>query len=300
VWGLVVWRTLFASLLAACLSFAASAQLQQPSLSSGQLKSRPPNQKSESPQQQTTPDQRGTEQSPFFVKIVPTAQSDQQSDQPKPARKAEAPDQGWSDSLWPWAASLSTGDKIAGITAFVGFLQFIALYLTVGVMRRSARQQSRAYISAQPNFITSFDETHWPIARFLIRNLGDTPAYRVSHRALIEAFPNPLPKRFKLPRITGEWSAPVVLFPDVPLTGTKNRGTFFSAAQLEGIRNRSLSIYIFGEAKYRDAFRKRRWLEFCARVEIQSNANLIALSSNSTATFDDITYAVAPVGNDAN
>ncbi|HXP77973.1 MAG TPA: hypothetical protein VN823_27805 [Stellaceae bacterium] len=129
--------------------------------------------------------------------------------------------------------------------------------------------------------------------------MGDTPAYRLTHRAMIGVFPKQLTKRFALPPVTSEWSPPVVLFPDVPMMGAHERQTNFSATELAGIRDRSMDIYIFGEVKYRDAFRKRRWLKFCSRIHVNRDADLIALSSNSTNIFE-IAYHTAPIGNDAN
>jgi hypothetical protein len=168
---------------------------------------------------------------------------------------------GWLDwlgakavGLFEWFVDLGTSDKIAtiavvvaAITAAVGFLQFVVLYCTVRVMRRTAPQQMRAYVSVRPNFITSFDETHWARTEFALRNLGQTPAYHVRHRTEIEVLPDPLPPGFSLPRVTGEWAPPLVLFPNVDINGSKNRRAPFSAKELEGIRNRTLKLYILGK-----------------------------------------------------
>src|SRR5215469_11173745 len=95
-----------------------------------------------------------------------------------------------------WFNKLGSGDKIAIISALVAFLQFIALVATFAVMRRTARQQLRAYVSGLTDFIQSFDETHSPYANYTMRNLGQTPALNLFHQADIAVFPFPLPDHF--------------------------------------------------------------------------------------------------------
>jgi hypothetical protein len=59
---------------------------------------------------------------------------------------------GDGDAMLTWFNALASGDKIAIINALVALLQFIALVATFGVMRRSARQQLRAYVAGMPNY----------------------------------------------------------------------------------------------------------------------------------------------------
>lgn len=202
------------------------------------------------------------------------------------------------NKLWD---NLPIGDKIVGIIVLVGFLQFVVLYLTILTTKRSIKQPAiRAYISAQPNFISSFDQTHQPRASYTLQNNGITPAYRLIHRCDICAFPDPLPNGFALPRIEGAWSTPIAVFPNVPIVGNCARKDPFSPKELEGIRDRTLRIYIFGQVLYRDAFHKNRGVCFCSAVSIGSKRTLAKLSSCSVQRPQDIKYEVAPIGNDAN
>jgi hypothetical protein len=203
------------------------------------------------------------------------------------------------DGLLTWFSELGSSDTIAIISAVVAFLQFAALIATLWVMRRSARQQLRAYVSGLPNWISSFDETHWPVANFSIQNLGQTPAHNLVHRSEIAALPYPLPDGFRLPPITGTAAPATVLFPNVPLKGFKNKSEAFSAEELAGIRSRSMRVYIFGEIRYQDVFRKRRRSTFCTSVNIQDDAILEKLASNSPEKFEGevIQYEAAPIGN---
>src|SRR5882762_10937567 len=88
---------------------------------------RPPNQESESPKQQTNTEQRGSEQSPFVIKVLPSEQT-QNGSQRDGHKGLSNPDNSWGLS-----------DKIAVIASFVAFLQFVALVWTVLVMVLNGR-----------------------------------------------------------------------------------------------------------------------------------------------------------------
>jgi hypothetical protein len=196
-----------------------------------------------------------------------------------------------------WFNALGSGDKIALIATVVALLQLVALLLTYRVMRRSARQQLRAYVSGVPDFISSFDETHTPRASFTMRNLGQTPAHNVVSRGEIAALPYPLPIGFKLPPVSGPVSSVTDLFPNVPLIGNRTKATPFTIAELTGIRNGSMRVYIFGEIRYRDVFGRRRRTTFCNSVNPDDEAILRKLASNSTEIFSNIKFEAAPIGN---
>jgi hypothetical protein len=200
--------------------------------------------------------------------------------------------------LWD---SFPVGAKIVAIVVLTGVLQFVALYITVLTTRRSIKQPAiRAYISVQPNFISSSDETHQPRASYILQNNGITPAYNLTHSCDIGAFPDPLPSGFTLPRIEGKWSGPIAVFPNIPVSGNCSNRAAFSPKELEGIRNRTMKIYIFGQVKYIDAFSKYRFVRFCSAVNVSSKGTLNKLCSNNAQRFQDINYEVAPIGNDAN
>jgi hypothetical protein len=197
-----------------------------------------------------------------------------------------------------WFSELGSADKIATISAVAAFLQFIALVATWSLMRRSTRQQMRAYVSGWPEFISSFDESHWPLARYALKNVGQTPAHDLVHRSEIAVFLYPLPADFKLPAFTGRRSAPIVLFPNVPILGNVSRGRYFTADELTGIRDRAMRVYIFGEIRYRDVFRRRHRSTFCASVDIPEDDVLKKMTSNSVEVFTSIKYEAAfPTGN---
>lgn len=220
-------------------------------------------------------------------KIVPLW-TNQKSDTPQ-TESGNKPTEKWSLS-----------DKIAVVATVAAFLQFVALVITILDGRRSSRRQLRAYVSGQPNFISSFDESHWPIVSIAMQNFGQTPAYELIHRSGIEVFPYPLPSGFVLPQITAAWTLPVVLFPNLPLVGEMQRGSPFSSSKLAALRDRTMRVYIFGEIRYRDVFRRKCWTTFCVSVTAKDDNIWEKITTNSSERFPSgITYETATAGNDA-
>jgi hypothetical protein len=90
---------------------------------------------------QANPEQRGTEQAPFIIRIAPIQEI------PKPAatERGEEREITWSGIFKEWGLS----DKIAAIIGLVVFFQLLALLATVLVIFRNLRRQSRAYIAME-------------------------------------------------------------------------------------------------------------------------------------------------------
>jgi hypothetical protein len=243
-------------------------------------------------------DQQGTEKVPFVVKIVAPQRDDQIVQESQDTRKTAPSGDQWFPNLRVWFNEIGVGDKIATIATLIGFLQFIALSWTVWIMRRSARQQLRAYVSAVPDFIYSFDVKNSPKISFTMRNVGQTPAWDVSHRTEIFLCPNPLPSNYKFPPLTGAASAPTVLFPNVPFTGFKIASQPFSAIEIADINSGAVAIYVIGKVQYRDAFKKKRWSTFASFVGADAST-LSKLTSLYVPRDLIITFNHAPIGNDA-
>ncbi|GEM_PF-3989196 len=208
------------------------------------------------------------------------------------------PASGLVAALCGWFQTLGTGDKIAAVATAVGFLQFVVLVATVHVMRRSARQQLRGYVSAFPDFIRSFDEQTLAEISFTTRNVGQTPAYDITHSSDIEVLPQPLPPGYRFPEPTGDRSTPTVLFPGRDFNGTKRAARTFSVDEILRIRNDEARIYIWGEIRYRDAFNKKRWTRFAANVSADRDT-LDSLTSRYGPRDLKVTFNHAPTWNDA-
>src|SRR5260370_27512520 len=99
-----------------------------------QSQRQPPRQDTKGTQHNPNAGNRGTEQTPFVIKVLPSEQTKENPD----STKTEGP-RSWSDRL-------SLSDKIAILASGVAFLQFLVLLATVYVMRRTAQRQLRAYV----------------------------------------------------------------------------------------------------------------------------------------------------------
>src|SRR6266849_2467487 len=102
------------------LSVVALAWSQNPSPSTTpqNAESRPPNQKAKRATQQPTAEQRGSEKSPFIIKILPSDHTQNESQANRNQRPTNP------SNLW------GLSDKIAVIASVVAFLQFAALAWT--------------------------------------------------------------------------------------------------------------------------------------------------------------------------
>ena len=138
-------------------------------------------QMTEGAQQQTKRDQRGSEQAPFVVKIL-TAEQTQKESPSNSGKGPQNPDDSWGFST-----------KIAIFATIAGFCQFVALVVTVWVMIRNARRQLRAYVLPENAAMwegTTLtppqpERTNIPGFAMVIKNSGQTPAYRVTSFAQI-------------------------------------------------------------------------------------------------------------------
>jgi len=142
----------------------------------------PPRQDSQSTQQQSDAQQRGTEQSPFIIKILPASEAQEKSG----TGAKQGPDKG--------ADAWNLSDRIAAIASIAAFLQFIALVATVWIMVRNGRRQLRAYVFLEKAGIVDGTVLNPPVpahanepgVALTFRNSGQTPAYKVVSWAKIE------------------------------------------------------------------------------------------------------------------
>jgi hypothetical protein len=216
-----------------------------------------PNQKSQSPRQPTNTEQRGSEQSPFIIKVLPSEEA--QNESQRDGHKALAN----RDNSW------GLSDKIAVIASIVAFLQFAALVGTVWVMVVNGRRQLRAYVAIENigifegNMVSPPQpvRVNVPGIAMLIKNSGQTPAYKVvslakiaviavQDEAIALALP-PMEERFSNTLSAGGTFSKSLWF-DRPLTPNE------IADIVTGVR----AIYLYGRIEYQDAFNKRRFTNF--------------------------------------
>jgi hypothetical protein len=190
-----------------------------------------------------------------------------------------------------WAATVETIVTLVGVTLVWFTLKATwdakdeakraadAAHATIEQAERHARQELRAYVSAEPNFLVAFDEEHFASARAEIKNLGQTPAHGVSTITAIDVLPYPLPEAFAFPAIQGNRSAPATLFPGKDLVSSGTSGRFFTSEEIKSIRDGSARVYVFGSTAYRDIFGQPHETQFSRSVKADPDT-LTKLTSN--------------------
>jgi hypothetical protein len=143
----------------------------------------------------------------------------------------------------------------------VGFIQFIALILTVYVLRLTARRQLRAYISVETSAINPYGNSG---DRFLahvgIRNNGETPAQNLNYGIKM------------VWKKEGDWQPPqlrTLTETDTtiqPRTETRLGSQPESTTIIETAKGETSYLYVYGRVRYRHEFSRRaRFTEFYHR-----------------------------------
>ena len=151
-----------------------------------------------------------------------------------------------------------------GMIAF-GALQTLALFLTFGIMRRTAIRQLRAYVAVDcAKFIRNQknDNAPWSID-IAIKNFGLTPARKLGVKAEVEiGQPKasdiiiPLPTK-AVPRSSADLSPQHSRTVRIECPELSCGDTGFTAAHFAGSK-----AYLWGRADYIDVFKKHRFVSF--------------------------------------
>jgi hypothetical protein len=229
-----------------CLSVTLTLVAAFASDSWGQSQRQPQRQDTQGTQQNPGADNRGTEQTPFIVKILPTEQTNEKAE----SAKAEGP----KNRLDGWSLS----DKIAVIASVVAFLQFLALMATVHIMRRTGKRQLRAYISdVDGKAVLSSMGIEIKI-RF--RNAGQTPAYDVE----IRCDPPIIARHDARPFDREPQFAPVktIIAPNSKFDIRRTLTLADDAGLIPAVQNSERAIFVWGRVDYVDAFAEKRHFLF--------------------------------------
>jgi hypothetical protein len=214
--------------------------------SSGQSPPEPPRQNPNGAQQRTNTEQRDTDQAPPSVIKQLRAEQAQQKSTNDEQKGPEKPSDAWTLS-----------DKIAAIASIAALLQFFALVITIFVLMRTATRQLRAYVFISGAHLENIGVGQIPCAQLTIKNLGQTPAYKLTQWAMvgIGKFPlggshpptnesDPLPERPLPPQDEIQLQSPKYKKP-------------LDVETLDELSKGMLAIYVVGEIRYRDAFKKK-------------------------------------------
>jgi len=135
------------------------------------------------------------------------------------------------------------------------------------IVRRSARREQRAYLSVSPKVIYNFDQPGGIRIECEIKNHGQTPAFELNHTFDIAVFPEDLPEDFSFPLPSHPIRRNSAVFPNSEIKTWFNRPAL-SPAEISSIEARTHNLYVWGKSTYRDAFGRRRWTKFNARLDL--------------------------------
>ena len=93
---------------------------------------------------------------------------------------------------------------------------------------------------------------------YKMANVGAVPANNLRQRSDVLVAPNPLPDNFVFPEITKPWAIPISLFRGDDIFGTATASRNFTTAEISGIVDRTLGLYVYAEAQYDDGFGQQR------------------------------------------
>lgn len=161
----------------------------------------------------------------------------------------------------------SLSNKIATVAIILVFCQFVALCITIGIMKGTAVRQLRAYVL--PDTGGLIDGTmlnppdsslaNIPGAYLIIRNTGQTPAYNLISLAKIDIASINKPS-LDVPLLHEVFSA------TLGVGSTMSKAIWFNRQltqeELKNISKKTYAIYLHGRIEYRDVFKKRRITNF--------------------------------------
>jgi hypothetical protein len=164
---------------------------------------------------------------------------------------------------------MNLDEKIALIAIAVGFLQFLALVITIGVQKAGSKRQLRAYVYpdnaglVDGTMLTPPQENrrNEPGITMLLKNSGQTPAYEVRSWANINIIEPINESRLEIPKLSSALSNN-----NVGSNGMISKAVWFGRAltsgEIEDIEKGVKAIYLFGRIEYRDVFKKDRFTNF--------------------------------------
>jgi hypothetical protein len=257
---MVSFRIVVAVILCALFAGVAQARSKHPTPSNWKNESRIPQTQTEHGQQPSAADQRGTEQSPVIVKIIGAEPKAQNAASGNPNNGKEKPPTDW------WGIGVAGGTLVVLVLQLIAFVvQASRLGQTISVMKDTAERQLRAYVFPIKVGVKLYIG-NVPEYRVIIKNSGQTPAYKLRHidRFLSGEFPRKEP----LPDAVSPDFSITNLGPGQKLekSGIAQRcdGTpvIFTADALEKLKDGTAAIYAFGKIDFVDAFKRNRWIKY--------------------------------------
>jgi hypothetical protein len=251
----------------------------------------------EAPRQNAqTPEQQSKE------KNQPPARPSAIVKQPAAEQAEKKPERDYRERMEKWFEGWSLSDKIAGIASFVAFLQFWALFFTLRIMRSTAQRQLRAYISFTPQVLMNAYPQRKPIAKFKIKNTGQTPAYNIRYITTLEILPHPMVDHQGDLVSPGHEPTPIAGRPihsQEHIDGeahAENPLTFEDFQRMNGPDHR---LYLAGIVWYEDIFGVTRKTKFCVYIGGPEFADIATAAHVSGQPVQSLDWSFSHVHNEA-
>ncbi len=208
------------------------------------------------PQKKPSSEQRGTEQAPLIIKILPSPSDE------KPTESTANEQQGHPADWW-WDRSPEI------LLAIATFGLWIATRQLVRGSENTARRQLRAYVGIHVASLTQ------PLlgtirVRIEVKNTGHTPAYNVRTWSFLGIF-DPPPEVPKF--ITGEKTDIYSMIGSGAVIELHDGREGLKHDVINGITNGTKPIYFWGEIRYQDVFAIERRTIFRLRARLQPREN---------------------------
>jgi len=221
------------------------------------------NHKSPGPQQITVP---ANSAAPTIINISTGKHAGEESQCAKPKDWKE-----WVSFSWCRSWEVLDAEKIiAAFTVVLAFATYALWRATDKLVRgaeASSQQQLRAYISANPNEISSSDrEERFTQIVLYLKNHGQTPARELHYLFDFDVFPNPLPDGFKYPAPTVPIHADSSLFPQADMKLWCNFNRLLTTDEFNSVERDGLRLHIWGTIFYRTAFDQKCHTNFAGSV----------------------------------
>jgi hypothetical protein len=207
------------------------------------------------PQQQATPDERGTDKMPLSVKIISPTKTKAETDQDTKERaEKSAVDH-----------SLVKYTRLLGVVAALQFIAMLVQAVVLGIqahrlrqtvdqMRDTERQQLRAFVSITPWMLSNFGAVHRIQIEFATRNHGQTPAFDINYIFDMAVLPTPLPNNFVFPAPTQLLNPNSSLFPHARMKTWFNNNRILTTAEVASVHAGIQRFHVWGRMTYIDIY----------------------------------------------
>lgn len=237
-------------LLIALMTFAASTSEAQPKIQSAQTK------------EPSQAEQRGSDKSPLVVRIIAPQDGEQKTAKEEEYRKEKAQED--RRLVWAtiWLAFVTTA-----LAIFTAFLWLSTKRLVVE-SKNTAKRQLRAYVFYRPVlpvYIPTLAEWHTVGMRFMIHNNGQTPAYDLRQVTNVGLRPSAIDIELH-PVDFDEDGSRFVLNPGMHSEQVMRTDGPISQENIARFRARTHALYVWGEARYKDAFGDPQWCRYAFQI----------------------------------